>query len=99
MDTSPDETNEIQNKPYVPMTFWESMEFNRMFVSPMLLLVAVILGGIAAGFGAWNSTVKIAMVMTPAMAVLAFTLSLLSMRIILGTFVFSLLMDALVMII
>ena len=93
-----DEKVEKQTKSYVPMTFWETMEFNRMFASPILLLVVAVLGGMAAAYGAWGSPVQIGMAMFPAMAFLAASLVIAPMRIIIGIFVLSLVMDLLVMV-
>lgn len=78
---------------------WKTMDFNRMFISPLLLLATVILGALAAAFGAWSSTVELTMVVAPTMAVLALTLAVVPMRWIIGAFGLSLLMDILVVII
>lgn len=98
-DNTSNKPSNLKNKPYVEMTFWESMEFNRLFVSIMLVLVVVMAGAFAAGFGAWNSTIEIGLVMTPAMAVLVCNLSVLPMRYLIYASIISLAMDILVMVI
>lgn len=92
-----------KTKDHSEVTFWvetwPEMDFNRMFITPVIVLVAVLFGAIAAAYGALNSAVEITMVMAPAMAVLVLTLGTVPMRWIFYAFGFSLIMDILVMLI
>ena len=63
-------------------TFWQTMEFNRFGIMPIVLLLIGCIGGIAAGFGAFNDLLRISLVAFPTIISLALILAVSPMRVI-----------------
>ncbi|MFL5762738.1 MAG: hypothetical protein ACJ77K_02280 [Bacteroidia bacterium] len=63
-----------------PSAFWKQAEENRLGITPVILLVAGIIGGIAAATGIMDSWVKLAAVAFPSTILLALILSIAPMR-------------------
>lgn len=82
-------------------SFWQKQfntwEFNRPFMAPMILLTISILASIACGFGADNVS-ELYVAAVPAMTLLALTLALAPMKWLAVTAGISLIMDLLVMV-
>ena len=64
------------------MGFWESMEFNRFGIIPVVLLLIGCIGGIAAGFGAFADLLRISLIAFPTIISLALILAVSPMRVI-----------------
>ena|SRR6218665_1043420 len=60
--------------------FWKNMEFNRFGIIAMLVLIIGCAGGVAAAFGAHNSTPELALVAFPTIISLAFILAVAPMK-------------------
>jgi hypothetical protein len=60
--------------------FWKKMESNRFGITPLILLVMSIIGGIAAASGIMDSWVELAAVAFPSTICLALILSVSPMR-------------------
>lgn len=69
-------------KTAVKTGFWESMEWNRFGIIPIVLLLIGCVGGIAAGFGAFNDLLRISLVAFPTIISLALVLAVSPMRVI-----------------
>lgn len=78
--------------------FWKDAETNRFGIIASLLLALGSISGIAAGFGAVNDPVKLAIVGFPTFMTLAITLAVSPMRWIIWAGVISILADILVFI-
>ena len=65
-----------------PSEFWKKAEDNRFAITPMILLVMGIIGGIAAANGIMDSWFKLAAVAFPSTILLAVILSVAPMRVI-----------------
>jgi len=76
--------------------FWKKAEFNRFGITPMVLLVMSIFGGIAAASGILNSWVELAAVVFPSTICLALILSVSPMKAIVYSAVIAILVDILV---
>ena len=77
--------------------FWETVEFNRLGISAMLLLFTVCFGGIAAGFGMDGSGTQLAMVVFPTVFSLTMVLGGAPMHIVFGVCSISVIIDFLVL--
>ena len=62
--------------------FWATMEFNRFGILPILLLIIGCVGGIAAGFGAFDDLLRISLVAFPTIISLALVLAVAPMRVV-----------------
>lgn len=78
--------------------FWNKAEFNRYGISPMVLLIIGILGGVAAASGIMDSWVKLAAVAFSSTISLALVLAVSPMRVIIIGSSIAVLIDLLVII-
>jgi hypothetical protein len=88
--------NEVRTESNAKSEFWKKAEENRLSITPMLLLVMGIIGGIAAANGIMDSWVKLAAVAFPSTILLALILSVAPMRAIYITTAIALVLDLLV---
>ncbi len=80
------------------LAFWNKMEVNRFGVSPVILLLLGIIGGVAAAAGIMDSWVKLAAVAFPSTISLALILAVAPMRAIIIGSSLAILLDLLVII-
>jgi hypothetical protein len=73
--------------------FWNSLEFNRFGLIPLLLLIVGCIGGIAAAYGAQASILKLSMIAFPTIISLAMVLAVAPMRIIAFVSAIAILLD------
>ena len=76
--------------------FWESVEYNRYGLIPIILLVIGCIGGVAAAFGAQSDIIKLSMVAFPTIISLAMILAVAPMRVIVYVCSIALALDMLV---
>jgi len=77
--------------------FWNRLEEGRFAIIPMLLIVTACTGGIAAAFGAGESTFQLALTAFPTILSLAFVLGVAPMKAIVYLSVLSLVLDLIVL--
>lgn len=90
--------NQTQVKQNSNAEFWKKAEFNRYGISPMVLLIIGILGGVAAASGIMDSWVKLAAVAFSSTITLALVLAVSPMRVIIISSAIAVLIDLLVII-
>jgi hypothetical protein len=76
--------------------FWESLEYNRYGLIPIILLIIGCIGGVAAAFGAGADIIKLSMVAFPTIISLAMILAVAPMRVIIYVCSIALALDLLV---
>ena len=81
----------------ISATTWETIENSRFGIIPMLLIVIVCCGGIAAGFGAGDDAFQLGLTSFPTIISLAFVLAVAPMKAILYLSATALLLDILVL--
>lgn len=78
--------------------FWKKAEFNRFGIIPVLLLFVGCIGGLAASYGAGESTIRLAMVAFPSIIALALILAVAPMRLVLVSSIIAILLDLIVLV-
>jgi hypothetical protein len=73
--------------------FWEKLEFNRFAVIPILLVVIVCLGGLAASFGAGGNTIKLAIVAFPSSIATSLIIGLAPMKVVFYVSIIAIVVD------
>ncbi len=61
-------------------SFWETMEFNRFGIIPILLVILGCFGGLAASYGAQADLIKLILITLSSTIALAFMLAVAPMR-------------------
>lgn len=89
-------SNKVQLKESSLSTLLAKAEENRFGITPLVLLVMSIIGGVAASFGIMDSWVKLSMVAFPSTIALAMILSVAPMRVIFITASIAIILDILV---
>ncbi len=79
--------------------FWNTMEFNRFGIIPILLLIIGCIGGIAAGFGAFGNMLTLSLIVFPTIICLALILAVAPMRAIMFSVGIALLCDVLALVV
>ncbi|HEY0031036.1 MAG TPA: hypothetical protein VGC65_09780 [Bacteroidia bacterium] len=89
---------ETKTQTAAQIDFWKKAEFNRLGITPILLLVMSCMGGFAAASGILESWVRLAAVAFPATISLAIILAVAPMRVIFISTAIAIIMDLLVII-
>jgi len=86
------------NTLFISREFWEKAEQSRFAIIPALLIIIACLGGVAAAFGAGDSTFQLALTSFPTIISLAFVLGVAPMKAIVYLSVAAVILDTLVLI-
>jgi hypothetical protein len=92
------ENSKTKNQTTTHSSFWDSLEFNRFGIMPIVLLIIGCVGGIAASFGAGTDVIKLSVIAFPTIIALAFMLAVAPMRVIIWTSAIAVVLDLLVII-